>query len=135
MKKRESVRGLVRTEKGLAVIFRRRIDESGIREYYSLPGGGIENGENQIDALKRELNEELNVEVKVNNLVFKIETDNRIEYFYDCEYLSGTFELNGEEIERNCEENYYEPTFISIEKINDYNILKEVKEYFNNISS
>ena len=59
-----------------------------------------------------------------------IETDERIEYFYKCEYLNGTFELNGEEIERNTKENYYEPTFIPINKIDEFNIIKEIKDYY-----
>ncbi len=40
--KRVSARGLVITDKGLAVIFRRKINEEGVKEYYVVPGGGIE---------------------------------------------------------------------------------------------
>ena len=57
----------------------------------------------------------------------------RIEYFYNCEYLSGTFELVGEEKERNTKNNYYEPTFIPMDNINKFALQKEVKEYFNKI--
>ena len=129
--KRVSVRGIVVIEKGLAVIFRRKINGDNIKEYYVIPGGGVEPKEDLELALKRELSEELNIEVNIKDLAFKVETDERIEYFYNCEYLSGTFELNGEEIERNTENNYYEPTFIPIEKLNDYNIQNEIKQYFN----
>jgi len=129
--KRISVRGIVVTEKGLAVIFRRKINGDNIKEYYVIPGGGVENTEDLEEALKRELKEELNIEVDIKDLAFKVETDERIEYFYNCEYISGTFELNGEEIERNTETNYYEPTFIKIEKMDEYNVQEEVKTYFN----
>lgn len=129
--KRVSVRGIVVTEKGLAVIFRRKINGDNIKEYYVIPGGGVEPTEDLEIALKRELDEELNIEVNVKGLAFKIETDERIECFYECEFLSGTFELNGEEIERNTENNYYEPTFIPVEKLNDYNIEERIKIYFN----
>ena len=128
--KRVSVRGIIVTEKGLAVIFRRKINGDNIKEYYVIPGGGVEPTEDLKLALKRELNEELNIKVNIKDLAFKVETDERIEYFYECEYLSGTFELNGEEIERNTENNYYEPTFIPIEKLNEYNIQDEIKQYF-----
>lgn len=129
--KRISVRGFVETEKGLAVIFRRRINDNNVHEYYAIPGGGVEENEKLEEALKRELKEELNIEVNVKDLAFKTETDDKIEYFYNCEYLSGTFEIVGEEKERNTEYNYYEPTFILIDKINEYNVQDEVKIYFN----
>jgi len=128
--KRISVRGIVVTEKGLAVIFRRKINGDNIKEYYVIPGGGVENTEDLEEALKRELKEELNIEVDIKDLAFKVETDERIEYFYNCEYISGTFELNGEEIERNTKINYYEPMFIDINKIDEYEINEKLKVYF-----
>lgn len=129
--KRISARGLIVTEKGLAVIFRRKITGNETKEYYALPGGGVNENESLEECLKRELNEELNIDVNIKDLAFKVETDERIEYFYNCEYLSGTFTLNGEELDRMSESNYYEPTFIDIKNINKYEIQKEVKNYFN----
>ena len=130
--KRICVRGIVERNDELAVIFRRKIKDGVVTEYYVIPGGGVEDTEDLKDALKRELKEELNIEVNVKDLAFKTEQDDRIEYFYNCEYLSGTFELNGEEIERNTKENYYEPTFIPRDKINEFSVQKEVKDYFKN---
>ena len=130
--KRVSARGLVVTDKGLAVIFRRKINEQGTKEYYVVPGGGINEGEDIIEGLKRELEEELDIEIEVNDLAFKVETDERIEYFYNCKYISGDFKLNGEELDRMSESNYYEPTFIKIDEINKYDIMENVKEYFKN---
>lgn len=129
--KRVSARGLVITDKGLAVIFRRKIKDGKKKEYYVIPGGGINENEEIIDGLKRELREELNIEVNVKELAFTLETDDRIEHFYNCEYLSGDFKLNGEELERMTEENYYEPTFLKINELKNYDVQKEVIEYFN----
>ena len=123
--KRISVRGIIKTKKGLVTIFRRKNGT----EYYVIPGGGVDNNENLEDALKRELKEELNIEVNIINLAFKNETNDRIEYFYECEYLSGDFTLNGEELDRMNENNYYEPTFIKIEDIKNVSLQKEVKDY------
>lgn len=128
--KRICVRGIVLKDNKLAVIFRRKKKGDVLKEYYVIPGGGVEGEEDLETALKRELNEELNINVNVKDLAFKTEQEERIEYFYNCEYLSGSFELVGEEVERNTEDNYYEPTFIPIDKINEYSIQKEIIEYF-----
>ena len=63
---------------------------------------------------------------------FKVETDNRIEYFYNCTFIKGNFKLPGEELERMTKDNYYELTFIELSSINDYELQQEVKDYFNN---
>ena len=127
--KRISARGIIITEKGLAVIFRRKINNGNKKEYYVIPGGGINEGEEIEDGLKRELKEELNIEVEIKDLAFTVETEERIEYFYNCKYISGDFKLNGEELDRMNENNYYEPTFINIKEINKYDIMQEVKDY------
>ena len=127
--KRISARGIVITDKGLSVIFRRKIDNGVTKEYYVLPGGGIEPGEEVIEGLKRELKEELNIEVNVKDLAFTNETEDRVEYIYNCEYISGDFTLNGEELDRMSESNYYEPTFINVKDINKYDIMDKLKEY------
>ena len=46
----------------------------GGKSYWLLPGGGVRVGETAAAALKRELNEELNIEVMVNDLLFVVET-------------------------------------------------------------
>ena len=119
------VRGMIRRERGVWRIVRRK---NGV-EYYVIPGGGVENDENLEEALKRELREELNIEVNIKDLAFKTETDDRIEYFYECEYVSGDFTLNGEELDRISENNYYEPTFLKLEEVNNVSLQKEVQEY------
>ena len=112
-------------------MFRRKIKDGKVSEYYVVPGGGVEGEEDLESALVRELDEELNIKVNIKELAFKVETEERIEYFYNCEFVSGTFELKGEEKDRNTEENYYEPKFILVDEISKFNIQDEVKEYFN----
>lgn len=126
--KRISVRGIIVTDKGLSTIFRRKNG----KEYYVIPGGGVEEGESLEEALHRELEEELNIKVNINKLAYKIESEDRIEYFYECDYISGSFTLNGEELERMSEDNYYEPTFIKIDKLDNYNLSKDIIAYFKN---
>lgn len=56
--KRSAARAVVHDENGLVTLMFART-----RNYYKLPGGGIEAGEDIIDALRRELLEELGCEV------------------------------------------------------------------------
>ncbi len=127
--KRVSARGIIITDKGLAVIFRRKKVGDTVREYYAIPGGGVEEGESIEEALKRELWEELAIKVNIKGFAFSIENEYRIEYYYNCEYISGDFRLNGEELDRITDDNYYEPTFVDINNIDKYDIVPEVKDY------
>lgn len=128
--KRKRVGGIIVLDNNLAVIYRRKKKDNRIKEYYTIPGGGVEENETNEEALKRELKEELNIEVDIEKYLFKIDTEKNTEYFYLCKYISGNFTLNGEELDRMNEDNYYEPTFIPIDKINNYDILDIVKDYF-----
>jgi 8-oxo-dGTP pyrophosphatase MutT (NUDIX family) len=49
---RPSVRSIIIKDSKVAMVYSKKYD------YYKFPGGGIENGENEIDALKRETFEE-----------------------------------------------------------------------------
>ena len=55
---RNSARSIIRSNKKLAMIHSMKYD------YYKFPGGGIENGENPIDAMIRETREEAGLVVK-----------------------------------------------------------------------
>lgn len=62
--------------------------------YWATPGGAVENGETNKQALIRECQEELGVTVKVKNLILetasqKPETIGQKEYFYICEIIGG----------------------------------------------
>lgn len=79
-------------------------------EYWVFPGGGVEEGEEAIEGLKRECMEEIGVEVKVNNLFFekpslKQEFLGQPELFYLCDIVKGEVgkgtgpEWNGRDVE------------------------------------
>ena len=64
--KRESARTIIIEDGKLLCMFRRKIDEFGNKkEYYAIPGGGIEEGETRRDTAIRELKEELNIDIEL----------------------------------------------------------------------
>jgi 8-oxo-dGTP diphosphatase len=65
--------------------------------YYELPGGKVELGEKKEAALKREIEEELDVEIAVNNFVETVEYDypefHLTMHCYLCSVISGNLTL------------------------------------------
>jgi len=65
---------------------------------WEFPGGKVEESEDYKVALKREIKEEFNVEIEVNDLIKKIEhqyPDFYLEmYCYACKLLTNDFKLN-----------------------------------------
>ena len=98
MKKVEVVAALIREDNNI-VVFQR---SENFKEYLSLkwefPGGKIEAGETNEEALKRELMEELNIDSKIGKLIMT----NVHEYpdfeltmhLYEVESFTGEFKLN-----------------------------------------
>ena len=76
----------------------------GGREYWVLPGGGVEEGESLIETAVREIKEETNLEIKVKKLVFisdAIPPDKHrhvIDFFFTGETLSGEMKKGEEDI-------------------------------------
>ncbi len=124
MEKRVCARAIIFDNDNIVLMFRRRKKDDGkYIEYYSLPGGGQEPNETLYDTAIREVYEEFNLKVIVLGYVGMVEDDKVIQHFYHCEKLSGDIRLNGEEKDRNCEDNYYEPLEIPIDKIPHINLM------------
>ena len=106
--------GIVLCDDALLVMFRRRDG----REYYTFPGGGVEEGELPADAVVREIREETMVEVEVGELLYELHREEAPmprEFFYRCIYKSGTPTLGSDSIERAIfdeEKNYFVPKWI-----------------------
>jgi 8-oxo-dGTP diphosphatase len=86
------------------------------REYWCLPGGGIEEGEINESALDREIKEELNLTVLDKKFLFSIPNRGINEYQYLVTKYSGTSKLGGIEAEIMNENNQYIITWVPINK-------------------
>jgi ADP-ribose pyrophosphatase YjhB (NUDIX family) len=69
------------------------------RDYWLVPGGGVDFGETAADALKREMSEELSIIVEAKDLVFtsdSIDPSGKrhiFNLFFSCEIKGGNFAL------------------------------------------
>lgn len=127
MNKRVSSRAIIELDNKLVVLFRRRKINGETIEYYSLPGGGLEEGETLEENVIREVKEELSVDIKVLGYVGSSEDDKSIQHYFHAEIINGTPKLGGEELERLSDENYYEVAYLDLDNLDDYNIREKDK--------
>ena len=106
-----------------------------IQDYYTIPGGGVEIGEDFSEAAVRETKEETCCNIKI---IKELETEDfgsGICHWFYAKYISGTPTLGGEEKERNTPENSYKVVLIDMKDIDDINILgigkKLIKKCYN----
>ena len=98
--KRINGRAIIIDGDEVILMFRRRIKDGIVKEYYAIPGGG-----------------QLGI----------VEDEKNIGYIFNCSIISGTPKLGGEELEHNKEDNYYEVRKVKISDLDKYDILEENK--------
>lgn len=79
------------------------------RDYFVLPGGSVEDNEDNVDALIREINEETSLKIDVGKLLWQVnsEFDERTQFIYLISKYSGNLGLGSPEEERQSENNKY----------------------------
>lgn len=102
---------------GDRVLVMRRISEG--KEYFIFPGGNVEQGESIEDALRREIKEEVNLNVENCREVLRVEDWGKEHVFFLIDRFSGSVQLGGEEKERMNENNHYLPTWYSKDELKD----------------
>ncbi len=88
------VAGIVPLEDGFGLMHRVGvIKQQAFQNYYTFPGGGLEEGETLEEGTKREIKEEFGIDVKIVKKMYEIykEEFDQMEYFFLCEYIGGEF--------------------------------------------
>lgn len=133
---RTRVAGIIFINDGIALMHRKDVKKrKDYQEYYTFPGGGLEEGESLEEGVIREIKEEFGIDVKVVKELYQIKSEkfDQLEYFYLCEYIGGKFGT-GEGPEFNDNPKYtdsgkYLPEIISKDKLEDLLLLPpEIKE-------
>ena len=94
---------------------------------YAIPGGNLEFGEKLEGALKRELQEEIGLEIEVQNLLFLAEVHQQnkdtLHCVFNTKIVSGIPQLNPKETTA------LEICWLPIESIEDYNLYPNIKTH------
>lgn len=123
MDKRVSSRAIIIDNGKLLTMFRRKKkSDEHIKEYYVIPGGGKEENETLEENVKRELNEEFNIDIEILGYLGSDEYDTTVDHFFAAKIVNGTPRLGGEELERMTEDNYYECRYIDINNLDSIDI-------------
>jgi 8-oxo-dGTP diphosphatase len=95
------------------------------RDYFVIPGGGIEKDETPEIAVLREIKEETNLDAEIDYLLFDFESDvfKRHESFFVMKNIKGEVKIGEPELSWENENNKYDLQWIELEKISETNLL------------
>lgn len=130
-----SVRGIVNYNDKIVLIHRIKTKDDGtVMDYYVTPGGKIEENESHDEALRREIKEELGIEIEIKNLCLELDDrdyNDSFQYFYNCNYKAGELGT-GDGPEFTDKENYkgvFEIVLVDKKEISKLNLVPEkIKE-------
>ena len=97
------------------------------REYYVIPGGHIEKGESQEQALIREIKEETGLDVKISKKLWSLENsyDKSTHHFFLVTEFSGKLELGGPEAGYQSETNRFILEWHDLEEVANLMVVPE----------
>lgn len=133
MKKRIRASAIIFVDDKLITVYREKIVDGILKKYYVIPGGGVEENETIEEATKREVLEEIGIEIELSDNYFYLNKEESEEYFYIAKYKSGTIGTGtGPEFTDRDVEKYgtYEIKLVPKDEIENINLLpEEVKVY------
>ncbi len=114
VEKRKRSRAIILVDDTIITMYRKFED----REFYTFPGGGVEGDESLEECVIREVFEEFGINIQPIKKLYEYESNNSVEYFYLCKWLSGEFGTGtGEEYKKNNNNGIYKPTLMNIKDI------------------
>lgn len=130
MQQRISARAVIFIDGKLVLI--RRVRHG--REYWVIPGGGVEEGETVEDAVRREAKEEIGIDVNVSAFLMEArktwEGTPSVHRFFLCEYVSGEVGTGTQLMSAGTEGEVHEVMLVPHEKLASLDIVpEEFKEY------
>jgi mutator protein MutT len=93
------------------------------REYYSFPGGSVEEGETPEQAVRREIQEEFTLDIVSEKLLLEMESMGKYGYYYLVRQFTGVPTLGGEEKRIMTRENQYHPAWKPVAELRELGIL------------
>lgn len=91
------------------------------QEYYTFPGGGIEDGETNEQATIREIKEETSVDIEVGELLYELHHDNGdVHYYFLCKYLGGELAIQpgtNEYIDNEQGQDIHQPQWLLLQDL------------------
>lgn len=97
----------------------REKEGKGAEDFYTLPGGSWETGETLEQTCRREIKEEFNLDVTVGRLLFLIDTESRIAFYFECTTNDVEIALGGPEKERMTDHEQYYVEWVELSKIKE----------------
>ena len=132
--KRIVSRAITFIDDSILLIERYRKDGNEMLHYFTIPGGGVEEGETYEEAAIRETREETCCNIEIVETLEVEDFGTGFCHLFDAKYISGTPTLGGEEKERNNADNSYKVVLINMSDIDNINILgagkRLIKECF-----
>lgn len=113
------VRDGVTGHKEVLLMRRYRVERG---EYYVVPGGSVEDGEDVPQAAERELREETDVQFTLDGLLYQSRNprSGRLGHYFLARWLSGEPHLgDGPERDRSNPVNVYAPTWVRVSEVRE----------------
>ena len=71
---------------------------------------------------KDEITREMNIDIEIIKYLGNLIVDDKEENYYYAKIIGGELKFGGEELERNCNDNYYEIRWLSLSELDNSNI-------------
>lgn len=121
--KRIVARAITFIDDSILLIERYRMENNQLLHYFTIPGGGVEDGEKYEETAIRETMEETCCKIEIiKTLDVEDYPGGKCHWFY-AKYISGTPTLGGEEKEINNPNNSFKVVLINMKEIDNINIL------------